>query len=264
MEVLGILSYSILFLCTVLGIVTHRIRWFLCLIWGIPLFEIGRNYTEGMEVNGLVILICCYMIIVCIGSVYGIRLWNIKDWKKSKIIYPIMFIITLILLFYTYYESLKLGYIHSIFSLNNKYRFLKIICYFIILIIFSKLSADSLYILTERFFSKKEVLKLIQCRFMIGKSSNSINMFEGYYLSGVNNGKMYHFKMTKRTFFMLRRQDKFILNTKKGCFGGIYITENPCPVNIKYVRYKDRKAFVLGILLYILSVAIIYFFFYIS
>ncbi len=70
----------------------------------------------------------------------------------------------------------------------------------------------------ERFFSNQISLTLLNCR-VLYKQLIGGTVFKGYYMYGINNGVKYYFRITKRAYFMLRFEDRVVLEMRKDLRG---------------------------------------------
>ena len=94
----------------------------------------------------------------------------------------------------------------------------------------------------DRLWRRKSELILIACNFFVANSrGGDTGIDKGYFLDGVNNGINYHFRMTKGTYYMLQKEKSLRLQVQKGLLGGLYVSENPCPNNMKRTLKRDRK-----------------------
>lgn len=71
---------------------------------------------------------------------------------------------------------------------------------------------------------------------------------KGYFLEGIQNGVTHHFRMTRRTFFMLQKEPVLQLQTKIGLLGGQYVTDFESAQYLKRIRRIDRRDAKLGVL----------------
>ena len=58
---------------------------------------------------------------------------------------------------------------------------------------------------------------------------------------GINNGVKYHFRITKRIYFMLRFEKRLVMNVYKDLRGNMFVVKNPCPGNLKSVAGRDIR-----------------------
>lgn len=63
----------------------------------------------------------------------------------------------------------------------------------------------------------------------------------GILLEGIQNGVTYHFRLTRRSYLMLRKETKLRLQTETGLFGGIYVTDIGHPEWLKRARRVERR-----------------------
>lgn len=263
MAVIGILSILILFLCLSAVSITGRSRWLLVGIWCIPLIGMVCFSQENTEINGLVVLIAFIMMFITSSSMMGVKMWNIRRRNSVIVFHIFLFVLTCILAFYVIIQLW--GYI-----CNLEMTAVDLMDYYVIYPISIPVILISIPISTmmlthiDRLFCKKDKLILIHCKTFIGNEIGGNWIFwKGYFVYGINNGVKYEFKVTTRTYLMIKNEKSLILNIKKGWLGGLYVTENPCPQNIEKVKRRDQRNFKLIVKLIVLGmIGIVAYFIY--
>ena len=110
-----------------------------------------------------------------------------------------------------------------------------------------------IYTTIDRARCKTRNLILLNCNFfMANESGGEKGIQQGYFMEGVQNGITYYFRMTKRTFRMLRREKVLKLETRIGMFGGVYVMGVGKEDLQKRVRRSDRKTAKWGLICYAL------------
>ena len=84
MAFIGIISVIQFFFALIAATVTGRREWLITLFWCIPTFMIAYTVTDGMVINGLVIVISFYMFFITAYSLWGIKLWHTGERKNKK------------------------------------------------------------------------------------------------------------------------------------------------------------------------------------
>ena len=75
-------------------------------------------------------------------------------------------------------------------------------------------------------------------------------------MEGVSNGVTYHFQMTARTYYMLKKETTLRLQIRTGLFGGIYVMDLDEPEFLKRVRRRDRRDVKVGGTLFLLAIVL--------
>ena len=88
---LGFVTWITIYWCIFLAVTTGRIGWGLICGWLIPVFGMAVSFEEGMQVNGLMFLICLLMFFACRKGLLEIRGWNIKQRRRHPVLFWSLF-----------------------------------------------------------------------------------------------------------------------------------------------------------------------------
>ena len=92
------------------------------------------------------------------------------------------------------------------------------------LLVLNYFYTEMVYTAIDRLRLKKWELVLLNCRCFLAHESGAEKVAkQGYFLEGISNGVTYHFELTKRTYFMLRREKNLRLQIGTGILGGLYL-----------------------------------------
>ncbi len=262
---LGLFTLMIFYWCLFTAVVTGRRSWAWLCILCLPVLIMSAGYQEGMQINGLIVLLCGFMFLVCRSSLKDILLWNQKKRKYHWILLGFLWFICFLFLFYCVVELQLSGYLWDFQGWNmqrrNSFRITITTLPFVWL---SYYYGEMFYNSIDRLWRRKSELILIACNFFIANArGGDTGIDKGYFLDGVNNGINYHFRMTKGTYLMLQKEKALRLQVQKGLLGGLYVLENPCPENMKKTLKRDRKIAKIGFVLFfvVFVMGIVFFFF---
>ena len=71
---LGLFTLMIFYWCLFTAVVTGRRSWAWLCILCLPVLIMSAGYQEGMQINGLIVLLCGFMFLVCRSSLKDILL----------------------------------------------------------------------------------------------------------------------------------------------------------------------------------------------
>ncbi|MFI3174258.1 MAG: hypothetical protein R3Y53_03520 [Bacillota bacterium] len=255
MEWLGLFTLLTIYGCFLLSYTSGRWHWWFICFWLLPIFSMTITYESGREINGLMVLICFLMFAICRRSLLGISLWNIKERKNHPILWGFLFVIVFLLILYSFAEAQLRGYMLNIQGWgHDELRWLPILLTMGPMIFCSVIFTNMVYTAIDRLGFRKKNMTLLACRFFISTEMGleSRLMVRGYFVEGVENGVTYYFRMTKRTFYILKKQTFLKMSVKKGIFGGLYVAsyeKDPEKERDKsIVKRLDRDAFRMAIL----------------
>ena len=262
---LGLFTLMIFYWCLFTAIVTGRRSWgWLCLLC-VPVLIMAGTYGEGMKINGLLVVLCGFLFLVCRNSLKDILLWNQKRRKYHWVMLGIVWLFCFFCLFYSVAQLQILGYLWDFQGWTfEKIPPFRMTITTLPIVWISYYYGEMFYNSIDRLWRKKSELILIACHFFItNPRGGETGIDKGYFLDGVNNGVNYHFRMTKGTYFMLQKERALRLQVQKGLLGGLYVIENPCPDNEKKTLKRDRKNAKIGIVCFVMTMilGIVYFFF---
>lgn len=255
---LGFITFLTIYWCIFMAAVTGRIGWGLIAGWLAPILGMAISFREGMEVNGLMVLICFLMFMLCRHGLTDIRMWNTKQRKRHSVIFGVLYAVTFLLLFYSLAAAQIQGYLLNMQGWGSEnLRFWRFLLTVVPLLVLNFFYTMLFYTGIDRSFLKKRELVLLSCRFFISnKSGVDKGIYQGYFLEGVSNGVTYHFQMTARTYYMLKKETKLRLQIRTGLFGGIYVMDLDEPEFLKRVRRRDRRDLKIGAALFLAVVAV--------
>lgn len=207
--------------------------------WLIPILGMFISYHEGIAINGLIAVIGILMFSISSWGVSGVIFWNSKNRRIKKRVMAPVYIITAMLCTYCYYQAFYNGYLPLVKSGVPEWVF----SYGLPLALSVPLSL-LLYNFIDRRFSKKMGLTLIQCSIF---SNNGLGPLEAHFVRGVSNGRIYYFKITKRTFIIINKETALKLQLIQGRLGGLYVTELPVPEKERKALRRDKRVFWLGV-----------------
>jgi len=245
---IGSLVLFIMYRCFFTGFIERRWEWFFLTLWMVPLFGMCLNHYKGMEINGLMILLCLGMFFLNKRGVENAKMWNIKRRKVKESVFTLLFLMMMFAVFYTTGESQVLGYLPDFQWLRKeKIDLVRYILTALPLFAVAILLTFSAYNGVDRLWVKKDGLILLECHFFISSEQGAeISLNKCYFVDGINNGEKYHFRMNKRTYQMLSREKNLCLEVCRGILGGLYVEKNPCPENEKKTRKRDRIIWITG------------------
>ena len=96
---LGLFTLMIFYWCLFTAVVTGRRSWAWLCILCLPVLIMSAGYQEGMQINGLIVLLCGFMFLVCRSSLKDILLWNQKKRKYHWILLGFLWFICFLFLF---------------------------------------------------------------------------------------------------------------------------------------------------------------------
>ena len=256
-EWLGFVTLLTIYWCFFVAATTGRIGWCLLTGWLLPILALTISFRKGMQVNGLMVLICFVLFLVCRSGLAELRGWNVKQRKKRPVLFWLLYTVIFLLMFYSVAQAQMQGYILNIQGWDSEtMQVLRMVLVTIPLLVLNYFYTEMVYTAIDRLRLKKWELVLLNCRCFLAHESGAEKVAkQGYFLEGISNGVTYHFELTKRTYFMLRREKNLRLQIGTGILGGLYLTDLENPDFFKRVRRMDRKYAKRGIFLNILVMA---------
>lgn len=76
---LGFVTLLTIYWCFFVAATTGRIGWCLLTGWLLPILALTISFRKGMQVNGLMVLICFALFLVCRSGLAELRGWNVKQ-----------------------------------------------------------------------------------------------------------------------------------------------------------------------------------------
>lgn len=249
MEWLGLGVICTFYWCFFVAYVTARWHWIFICFWLTPIYFMTINFEQGMEINGLMVLICVVMFSVCRRSLMGVSLWNIQKRKEHPWFLNTIHFFISILTFYAFSQAQIQGYMLNIQGWGNDGNILPMILTIIPMLGLTRSYSHMIYTAIDRLGHTKEPLTLLACHFFISNELGVENgVFKGYYVKGIQNGVTYHFRMTKRIYALLQKNRYLELELARGMLGGQYVSDLDSEVDKKLERQIDFKHLILGML----------------
>ncbi len=250
---LGLVTWIIIYWCLFLTVETGRVGWGILAGWLLPVLAMAVRFRAGMQVNGLMVLICFGMFLLCRRGLSDICGWNIKQRRKRPMLFRLLYVLLFLLLFYSVAQAQIQGYFLNLQGWGSETMpYLRMLLVTILLLLLNRFYTEMAYTTIDRIAWKERELVLLSCRCFLTHESGAEKVAkQGCFLEGIHNGVTYHFQLTRRTYAMLRREKSLRLQIRTGILGGLYFTEPQNPDFCKRVRRRDRKYFVGGLLIQI-------------
>ena len=254
---LGFVTLITIYWCIFLAVTTGRLGWGILTGWLLPILAMAISFEEGMQVNGLMVLICFILFMLCRRGLTEIRGWNIKQRKKHPALFWFLYFVIFLMMFYSVAQAQIQGYVLNIQGWGSENMpVVRLLLTIVPMLVLNYFYTGMVYTGIDRSKLKEWELILLSTRCFIAHESGAEKIAkQGHYLEGINNGITYHFQLTKRTFQMLKKEKNLRLQVRTGLFGGLYITELENPDFFKRVRRLDRKYAKLGSVLFLLVMA---------
>lgn len=248
---LGFATILTIYWCIFAFATSSRWGWLAICMWLVPIVAMTISHEAGMEINGLMILIGIIMFLVCRRSMLDLKMWNTKIRKQHSILFAMLYIVIILMFEYIFAVAQIQGYLLNIQGIGSEYgSSWTILLTAIPMLSLSWVYTQMVYTTIDRLYCKKKSLILLACQIYISnESSLETKLLRGYFLEGVQNGVTYHFKMTRRVFFMLQHEKVLQIPIKVGLFGGQYVTElQAADREKKKLHRMDTKAAQFGVL----------------
>ena len=111
---LGFVTLLTIYWCFFVAATTGRIGWCLLTGWLLPILALTISFRKGMQVNGLMVLICFVLFLVCRSGLAELRGWNVKQRKKRPVLFWLLYTVIFLLMFYSVAQAQMQGYILNI------------------------------------------------------------------------------------------------------------------------------------------------------
>ncbi len=257
MAVIGIVSVVQFFFAIIAVAVTGRKEWLTTLLWSLTLFSMAYNVSENSVINGLVVIIAYYMFFMTSYSLWGIKLWHTGERRNRKLIFIFILTLNVIICSYYVYQFVNLGYFGKAFESLTKAQKAAVTAVFGssvgIFMIPSSITA------VDRFFSKREEFVLIHCSPVRSSKKNDVHQKRRYAIKGVQNGKEYVFCMTRKAFLLLKKREHFVMDSRRGVLGGVYVMGNIYKNENRRSKRIDKVLFRSGVLAFVLTLIAVLF-----
>lgn len=111
---LGFVTLITIYWCMFISATSGRWGWFAICIWLAPILAMTITYENGMEINGLMVLICILMFLVCRRGLLDVRMWNTKLRKGHSMIFAMLYVLLFVMFLYSFAEAQIQGYMLNI------------------------------------------------------------------------------------------------------------------------------------------------------
>ena len=251
---LGFLTIVTIYWCFFLAAVTGRWGWALLTGWLAPVLAMTLHYKPGMEINGLMVLICVVMFFICRKGLTDVKLWNVKVRKKRNLFFGILYILVFLMMFYSLTQMQIQGYLPNVQGWNSPAMKLFSMGLFLLpLLLLNVVYTRMVYTAIDRIYCKKERIILLACNSYISREEGmEWGLHRGYFMEGIQNGVTYYFRMTKRTYYMIKKETNLRLTMGVGLLGGRYVVDLEQPDWAKRTRRRDRRDMKVGMVLFVL------------
>ena len=198
---LGFVTLLTIYWCFFVAATTGRIGWCLLTGWLLPILALTISFRKGMQVNGLMVLICFVLFLVCRSGLAELRGWNVKQRKKRPVLFWLLYTVIFLLMFYSVAQAQMQGYILNIQGWDSEtMQVLRMVLVTIPLLVLNYFYTEMVYTAIDRLRLKKWELVLLNCRCFLAHESGAEKVAkQGYFLEGISNGVTYHFELTKRS-----------------------------------------------------------------
>ncbi len=254
MEWLGIGIWLTAYICIFTTAVTGRKGWALLTGWLVPIAAMTIGYHVGTQINGLMVLICVVQFLICRRGMADVKLWDIHRRKKHPILFWTIYLMLLVLLLYVFYGMvayLPLSLIQSEFMQKDMIGgIVLVLCWL------NYIYTRMVYTALDRIYCKKQELRLIHCHCFRANEAGAEHSFQkNYYLEGIQNGVTYYFQLTRRSYHILKKEERICLQTQTGIFGGLYVKELEKQEWLERAKAVERRDAKIGIVLLCLVMA---------
>ena len=261
---LGFGIWITIYWCIFLAAATGIGSWALICGWLLPILLMTLNFQEGMAVNGLMVLICIVMFLLCRKSLAELRAWNTRERKKRKVLYALLYALSFLLMFYCVAQAQIQGYMLNLQGWGSEtMREARLLLTVMPMLVLNHCYTALLYNALDRLWCRKKELILLETRCYTASERGFEKLFQGHYLKGIQNGVTYHFRLTRRTYYMLKKEKRLRLQIRMGLLGGLYMTTIENEEFFKRVLRRDRRtakaAFVLFLVSCVLGIYIFWF-----
>lgn len=259
MAVIGIISIVAILLCLLAVIITGRKLWLVIWIWCLPIVGMAYFAPYDYPINGLVVVISMFMVIITAYSLWGVKAWYVPERKKKYIYWTVLFALNYAVIEYYFYQCIYLGYV-GFLNINRDMPFIYIATVLITLfvsVLMSKIMTTSI----DKYFSKKETFVIIECQPAKKNKDSRVGQNRKCTIVGVQNGKEYMFNMTRKAYFLLKLKKSLVMEVRHGIMGGFYVTsdlyknEDRRNKRINKILVRQCAFAVLTVVIFILFVA---------
>ncbi len=257
MKWFGFAILLMIYSCCFTTAVTGRKGWMLLSGWLLPILAMAVSYESGMEINGLMVVLCLLLFFLCRRGMSDVKLWNIKRRKRHPILFGVLYGILFIPLLYVYAQMQIQRYFLNLQGWGNpQIDFVRMGLCMLPLLWLNQIYTRMIYTAIDRIYGKKQELRLLSCRtYRANEEGREKSLNRGYFLEGIQNGVTYYFRLTRRSFLMLQNEPKLILQTRTGIFGGMYVLELDFPEWLARAEKVEKRDRILGTVFLILVIA---------
>ncbi len=254
MEWLGIGIWLTAYICVFTTAVTGRKGWALLTGWLVPIAAMTIGYHAGTQINGLMVLICVVQFLICRRGMADVKLWDIHHRKNYPILFCIIYAILLVLLLYVFRGMI--AYLPADF-VQSKWMQKDVVGGIVfVLCLLNGMYTRMVYTALDRIYCRKQELRLIHCQcFRANEAGTERSLQQNYYLEGIQNGVTYYFRLTRRSYHILKKEKRICLQTQTGIFGGLYVKDLGKPEWIERAKEVERHDAKIGTVLLCLVMA---------
>ena len=183
-----------------------------------------------------------------------LRAWNIRQRKKRKVLYALLYVLCFLLLFYCVAQAQIQGYMLNLQGWGSEnMRAARLLLTIVPMLVLNHCYTVLLYNAIDRLWCRKKELILLETRCFTASERGFEKLFQGHYLKGINNGVTYHFRLTRRTYYMLKKEKRLRLQIGTGLLGGLYMTTIENEEFFKRVLRRDRRTAKIAVTMFIVS-----------
>ena len=262
---LGFVTWITIYWCIFLAASTGIGSWALICGWLLPILLMTLNFREGMAVNGLMVLLCIAMFLFCRKGLAELRAWNTRQRKKHTVLYVLLYAVSFLLMFYCVAQAQIQGYMLNLQGWGTRnMRAARLLLTVVPMLALNHCYTVLLYNALDRLWCRRQELILLETHCYMASERGFDKLFQGYYLKGINNGVTYHFRLTRRTYYMLKKEKRLRLQIRTGLLGGLYMTTIENEEFFRRVRRRDRRTAKIAFVLFLVSIVLgVYIFWFI-
>lgn len=211
-------------LCIAAASYTSVLSWLVPSTWCVLYLFMWRMPPTPSGIQDLLLAVMMLFALATSLALFRLRLWNLKARNPKRLLLAkcIWVLLCLLLLVITLAQTEVLAYLSNVWNEGGFFakllHILSIPCLFFILY----RTGELFFCLVDRIIVKKRPFTLISCKII-----QTPGLIQRYYLTGIHNGKTYHYRITERTYRKIKKIDALTLEIKEGLLGGRYVTAVP-------------------------------------
>lgn len=248
MELIGAIAVIFLYWCIVHLATTGRWAYLALAFWSFPCIGAAYFAPKGVELNGLIMLICLTAMVTEALALSSVKMWNVNARQTRRSVMGVFYAISLLFVFYCVCESQRLGYLPNLAGIGKEAPIRKVVGFAVVCLMNVPATKLLLYVV-DRFFSNKSDFVIIRCETFISGTLGKFDerILKNRYICGINNGKEYYFCITNKAYVLLKNMSTCRLKLKRGILGGLYVTEYPKGIDGTLAAKADKWLFKKGI-----------------